>query len=177
MNKKTGRLDIELLADVFTNLDKILAALAANAGFRFVAVFDARQMFGQRLTTGAWARRRRRSRGCRRIAQALGHLSLRRRQITGHGFLKQVALFSGQCLAACTKAHSAQVGQLKGKRLDFGLGGVQFGIAVSDLRSQSTGFACVFLRLIKQILNSARDPVRECGIRFEAGQLNIKIHA
>jgi hypothetical protein len=46
MHEETSRLDIKLLADVLANLDQILAALAAKTGFRFVAVFDARQMFG-----------------------------------------------------------------------------------------------------------------------------------
>ena len=112
MNEETGRLDIELLADIFTNLDQILATLSAGAGFRFVAMLDARQMFGQRLTTGTRARHWRCSRFCGRIGQAFGHLSLSRCQITGQGFLKQVTLFSGQCLTACAETHPAQVSQL-----------------------------------------------------------------
>jgi hypothetical protein len=41
-----GRLDVELLADVLADLDQRAAALATAAGFRFVAVFDARQVGG-----------------------------------------------------------------------------------------------------------------------------------
>ena len=52
MHEETGRLDIELLADILTDLDPILAALAAGAKLRFVAVFDARQVLGEGLTTG-----------------------------------------------------------------------------------------------------------------------------
>ena len=48
-----------------------------------------------------------------------------------------------------------------------------FGIAVRDLYGQTAGFARVFLRLIKQVLNRARDPVRKLGIRFEAGQFRV----
>jgi len=36
------RLDIQLLADVLANLDQVFATLAAGAGFRLVAVLDAR---------------------------------------------------------------------------------------------------------------------------------------
>lgn len=51
MHEETGGLDIQLFADVFTNLDEILAALAAGAGCWFMAVFDAWQMVGQWLAT------------------------------------------------------------------------------------------------------------------------------
>ena len=52
MHEETGRLDIKWFADVFTDLDPILAALTAGTGFRFVEVFDAWQGLGQGLTTG-----------------------------------------------------------------------------------------------------------------------------
>jgi hypothetical protein len=52
MHEETGGVDIELFADILTDLDPILAALTAGAGFRFVAVFDA----WQGLTTGPGAR-------------------------------------------------------------------------------------------------------------------------
>jgi hypothetical protein len=177
MHEETGRLDIELLADVFANLDQIVAALTAGAGFRFMAVFDARQVLGQRLTTGPRAWRRRRRGRCRGIRQPLGHLGLSRCQIAGQGFLKQVALLSGQSLIACAETHPAQVGQFQGKCLDFGLGGEQLAVAVRDLCRQAAGFAGVFLRLIQQVLKRARDPVRERGVRLEAGQFSVEIHA
>ena len=41
-----GRLDVELLADVLADLDQRAAVLTTAAGFRFVAVFDARQVGG-----------------------------------------------------------------------------------------------------------------------------------
>ena len=43
MDEETGRFDVQLLADVFTDLDQRTAAVAAGAGFRFVPMFDARQ--------------------------------------------------------------------------------------------------------------------------------------
>ena len=52
MNEEAGRLDVELFADVFTDLDQTLAALAAGARFRFVTVFDAWQVVRQGLATG-----------------------------------------------------------------------------------------------------------------------------
>jgi hypothetical protein len=49
MDEETGRFDVELFADVFADLDQITAAVAAGAGFRFVAMFDARQFGGKGL--------------------------------------------------------------------------------------------------------------------------------
>jgi hypothetical protein len=59
VNKEPGGFDVELFADVFTDLDQVLAALPAGTGFRFVAVLDARQVLGQGLATGAFTRRTR----------------------------------------------------------------------------------------------------------------------
>ena len=52
MDKETGRLDVELFADVLADLDQIITALPASTRFRLMAVLDARQMFWQGLTTG-----------------------------------------------------------------------------------------------------------------------------
>jgi hypothetical protein len=43
MDEETGRFDVQLLADVFTDLDQRTATVAAGAGFRFVPMFDAGQ--------------------------------------------------------------------------------------------------------------------------------------
>jgi len=56
MHEEAGRLDVQLFADVLADLDQIPAALGAGTRIRFVLVFDARQMFGQRLTAGTDAR-------------------------------------------------------------------------------------------------------------------------
>jgi hypothetical protein len=53
--EELGRFYIELLADVFTDLDQLAAALAAGAAGGFVAVFGARQMLRQALAPGALA--------------------------------------------------------------------------------------------------------------------------
>ncbi len=44
MNEEAGRLDIQLLADVFADLDQIAPALSAGTRGRLVPVFDARQL-------------------------------------------------------------------------------------------------------------------------------------
>lgn len=53
MDKEASRFDIELFADVLTDLDQFLATVAACTGLRFVTVFDAGQVLRQGLTTGA----------------------------------------------------------------------------------------------------------------------------
>ena len=42
MDKETGRLNVELFADVFTDLDQIVATFATGARFRFVPMFNTR---------------------------------------------------------------------------------------------------------------------------------------
>jgi hypothetical protein len=53
MDEEARRLDIELLADVLADLDQVLAALAAGARLRLMAMLDAWQVLGQRLPTRA----------------------------------------------------------------------------------------------------------------------------
>lgn len=65
VHEELGRFHIELLADVFADLDQLAAALTAGAGLGFVAVFDARQVLRQRLATGALA-----------LGAQIGHLLL-----------------------------------------------------------------------------------------------------
>jgi len=42
MHEKLGGLDIQLFGDVFANLDQVLAAPTALAGFRFMEMLNAR---------------------------------------------------------------------------------------------------------------------------------------
>ena len=63
MHEELRRRYVELLADVFADLDQLAAALAAGAGLGFVAVFDALQMRGQRRASGARPPGRQRERG------------------------------------------------------------------------------------------------------------------
>ena len=60
VHEEARRFHVQLLADVFTDLDQVGAALAALARFWFMVVFDARQLQWQRLArlraclAGAW---------------------------------------------------------------------------------------------------------------------------
>ena len=58
MDEETGRFDVELLADVFADLNQIVSALAASARFRFVAMVDARQFRRQGIAATAFVRAR-----------------------------------------------------------------------------------------------------------------------
>ena len=143
MDEESGRFDIELFADVFTDLDQIAAALAAGAGFRFVMVLDARQMIGQRLAAGTRTRWRRRRGVGRGAASAcfLASSASAAANVAGQGFLEQVALFTAEGFAPGAKAHPAQVGQFEDEGLDLGLGGVKVGVAASDLPPAMTSAA------------------------------------
>ena len=52
VHKETGRLHVQLLADVLANLDQVRAAMTALATLGFVAVLDARQFRWQGLAAG-----------------------------------------------------------------------------------------------------------------------------
>ncbi len=52
MNEETCRFDIQLLADILTNLDQAGTALPTGAGCGFMTVLDARQFWRNRLTPG-----------------------------------------------------------------------------------------------------------------------------
>jgi hypothetical protein len=94
MHEEPGGLDVELFADVFADLHQILATLAAGAGFRFVSVFDARQMLGQGLAAGAGALRA----GLRFRDGLFGFgfgFGFAGGDVGFQGFLEQVALFRG----------------------------------------------------------------------------------
>ena len=113
MDEEAGGLDIELLAHVLTDFDQILAALTTDACVRFMPVFNARQMLGERLATRAFASGRLAGR-----AQLLGFSCLR----TGVGtpaFLEQLALFCGELLTLVGEANTLVIRQFKGQRLNL----------------------------------------------------------
>ena len=58
MDEETRRFDVELFADVFSDLDQIAPALATGARFRFVAMLNARQLWRQGIATAAFVRAR-----------------------------------------------------------------------------------------------------------------------
>jgi len=170
MHEETGWLNVKLFADVLADLSEIIAALAAGAGFGFMAMFDTRQMIGQGLTTSTRTRCVRYRFGyCRGVRLPLSQFGFGRRQITGQGFLKQITLLSRQGFGAYTKAHPAQVRQFKRECLDFGLGSAEFGVAQRDL---PTRFDAVFLGLIDECLNGVRDPIREGEIGVKTRQFS-----
>ena len=55
MDEEPGGLDIQLFADVLADLDQIRAALATGARSRFMPLFNAWQVLGERLASGAFA--------------------------------------------------------------------------------------------------------------------------
>lgn len=141
MDKEASRFDIELFADVLTDLDQFLATVAACTGLRFVTVFDAGQVLRQGLTTGAGANRWRSRRGslCRR--QSPGQFIRCGGAIAGQRFLEQIALLGRQRFAAGPETHPAQMSQFQREGLDLGLGGKQFSVAFGDFPE---GFGRVF---------------------------------
>jgi hypothetical protein len=157
MDEETGWFNVQLFADVFADLDQILAAQAAGSTLGFMAMLDARQMLRQWLTTGTLTRGPIGRHGGLAFL-LLGQFGQGRCQIAGQRFLEQITLFGGQRFAAGAETHPAQVGQFKNQRLNLGLGGVQLGVAASDL---PMGFGGVFLCLIDEFLNRADDPFRE----------------
>jgi hypothetical protein len=54
MDEETRRFDVELLADVFTDLDQITATVATGAGFRLVTMFNTGQFRREGIAAGAF---------------------------------------------------------------------------------------------------------------------------
>lgn len=57
MNEETSRFDIQLLADILTDLDQAGTALPTGAGCGLMSVFDARQIRRNRLAPGRFRTR------------------------------------------------------------------------------------------------------------------------
>lgn len=98
MHEEARGLDIELFRDVLIDLDQIGPALTAGAGLGFVPMLDARQVVGQGLAPGPFARLAR--------DEPLG-LGFDGAQIGIPGFFEQVPLLGrevrsyGQSAGAC----------------------------------------------------------------------------
>ena len=107
--KEARRLDVELFAHVFADLDQFFSAGAALARSQFMAVLDARQVGRQRLATGM-------------AALTLVHLWRRRqlgldcRQVGADRFFKQLTLLAVESFALFAKLDAPVVGQLQGQR-------------------------------------------------------------
>jgi hypothetical protein len=111
MHEEACRFHVQLLTDVFADLDQVGAALAALTGFWLMAVLDALQFRWQRLTAGS-------------LAQSLGRrlgvkFLLDRGQVGVDRFLKQQALFATERFTGLAEAYPAVVGQFVRQRLDL----------------------------------------------------------
>ena len=113
MDEETGRFDVQLLADVFTDLDQRTATVAAGAGLRFVTMLKAGQFRRQGITAGAFV-----------LTWHGGRLLLFQFGDDGGtifvaGLEKQVALFGRQGFALAAKADTFMVRQFEGEFLDL----------------------------------------------------------
>lgn len=131
MNEEARRLDVELLADVFANLDEFAATGAARAGFGFVPMLDARQFGRQRIATTALVR-----------ARYLGRVLLFFQlgddgcAILVAGLDKEIALLSSQRFALTAEANALEVSQFEGELLDLQIAPFEFGVEGDKLRLQ-----------------------------------------
>ncbi len=145
MNKEASWLDIELFADVFTDFDEILAALTTGARIRFMVMFNAWQMVGEWLTTGAYP------------LLWFGGAQLFDFGFLGAGigvpaFLEQFALFCRELFALVGEANTLVVRQFKGQGADFEIG----------LLKRP--------RIALGFVEELADPSRQGGIRVELGE-------
>ncbi len=173
MDEEAGRFDIQLFADVLTDLDQVLAARCARTGVRFVAMFNARQMLGQGLTTGAGTRWFRIRSWRRFVLLFFRQCGFGGGDVAGQSFLEQVALLTGEGLAAGAKAHPAKMGQFEDECLNLGLCGVKFRVAPGNLLAQPMRLGGFTLCLIDEFLNGAGDPIGEFRRGIQAGQFSV----
>jgi hypothetical protein len=135
MNEEARRLDVELFADVFADLDEFAATGAARAGFGFVPMFDARQFGRQRIATTALVR-------ARHFGRVLLFFQLNDdgRTILVAGLEKEIALLSSQRFALTAEANALEVSQFEGELLDLQIAPFEFGVEGDKLRLQSVDF-------------------------------------
>ena len=111
VHEETCRFHVELLADVFADLDQASAALAARARLGFVVVLDTRQLWRQRLATSALARRF--------DAGLIFQLLLDGGQVHVDRLLEQRALLASERFAGLAVADALQIGQFVRQGRDF----------------------------------------------------------
>ena len=104
------RFNIALLADVLANLDQFALAVAAGTRFRFVAHFDALEVFGQRLAAGTDARF---ARGTLGALRGRIQFSLHGSQILVGIVLEQCPLFGSQRFALGAETQALEMGELE----------------------------------------------------------------
>ena len=156
MDEEASRLDIQLLTDVFADLDQVLAALPAGAGLRFVPMFDTRQVLRKGLASGALPL------GSVLRFQCLGlplGLGFEGRQVGIPGFLKQFPLLRREGLVLVAKANAPVVCKLQCQGLDLEVRRLEGGRVLSGL--------------VEQFLNRAGDPIGEFWSRVQSGQFSV----
>ncbi len=130
MDEEAGRLDIELLADVFADLHQVGTAFPAGAGSRLVAMLDPGQFRRQRIAAGPFV-----------LPWWLGGFLLRQLGHDGGPVLipaidKEIPLLRGERFALATETDALVMGQFQGQLLDLQLAPLEFGIALGKLGLQ-----------------------------------------
>jgi hypothetical protein len=161
VHKKLGRLDIQLFGNILADLDQVSAALTTGAGFRFVAVLDARQMSRKRLASRTQAFGFDDSRAGLVIGE-LFDFGFESGQIGVPGFLEHITLQRRQSFAFDTVADSLDMRQLQGQGLDFQVFGPD-------------GFS-IPLRLLEQCLHDGRHLRLGGGIEVQVSEFGERIH-
>ncbi len=152
VDKEFGRLDIQLFGDVFADFDQAVAAVAAGAGRRLMAVFDARQVVRQGLASGAGAF----GFGVCAAGLELPHFRFDGGKVGVQGFLEHVALQRRQGFAFDAKADAPDKGELVCQGFDFEVFGADGSVFGLD------GFG-VALNLAQQCLDHRRHLVFGAG--------------
>ena len=143
MHDELRRDDVELFTHILADFNQRRTAFAASARFRLMPMFDARQVIGQWLPTGAFAFAFGAGLGLRGGLFGFGFAG---GNVGGQSFLKQVALFRVQRLALGAETDAAQMGEFEGERLDLGFGVLEGGV-------QPEGFGGLFLQPVEQRMN------------------------
>lgn len=131
VDEETGRLNVELFADVFADLDEITTTGTAGAGLWLVAMFNARQFWWQGIAPGTFVRTRRSGR-----LLCLFQFGDDGGTIFVAGLDKQIPLFARQGFAFAAKADPSMVRQFEGELLDLQFALFEFGITFCKLRLQ-----------------------------------------
>ena len=156
MDEETGRFDVQLLADVFTDLEQCMTTVTARAGFRLMTMLNAGQFRWQGIAAATFVRT---WPGGRFLRFQLGDDG---GTILITGLDKQVALLGRERLTLATETNASVVRQFEGKLRNLQLAPFEFGIAFGQLNLQRCD-----LRL---------KPLRQDRIGGFMGQFSDRIH-
>ncbi len=165
VNEETGRLNVQLLADVFTDLDEVTAAFATGAGFRLMPMFNAGQSRRQRIAAGAFVL----TRCCGRLLLLL-KLGDDGSTILIAGIGKQITRLTRQGFTLATKANAFMVRQFERELLDLQFAPLEF----SDLFCQ---LGIAFDEPALQGRDLRLSPVRQRRMNADLGCFGAGIHA